>query len=475
MNSDAGKSFAEYYIRTLQQCGKEDCSCSSPKGFLHCPNHDDPDLSLAVKIDPANNKLQVHCFQGCYEEEIVNSLLKGCEWKEVADALRGNKKPTTDESTAQRVTVNRNPHYTKLPNGTWRFQKQVTFEGQTKVVEGSGDTQEAAKRAAYFRIKVWKSQLKDQAENPELYAEEPEPPKDTAAPKQSPFADYYGPSMGDLEDAQRIIIAAKRYPEKDISAAMKLIENFTLPKGEKQVTVPEPPFLKDGEVDSYDINITPGTSIRLKDSQVESAPLPEVLSKEEAAMKIFGIVDPTSQNSLSSEPKVYTLKEIEPVLKLSNKSILKRIKQNKLTAYKDGHKYLVTQANLDAYLKSLQVAEPEPQLQPNKDIPLTAARRKAQRRAALLGGKTTLEKLTIFNDANITNPLSKAEKYRKGLSNVPQDELRAIGNCQRPSCIGLLRPSAGDSYFFASRFTLDGPLLRAFCTTCGIEQHISLV
>ena len=238
MNSDAGKSFAEYYIRTLQQCGKEDCSCSSPKGFLHCPNHDDPDLSLAVKIDPANNKLQVHCFQGCYEEEIVNSLLKGCEWKEVADALRGNKKPTADESTAQRVTVNRNPHYTKLPNGTWRFQKQVTFEGQTKVVEGSGNTQEAAKRAAYFCIKVWKSQLKDQAENPELYAEEPEPPKDTAAPKQSPFADYYGPSMGDLEDAQRIIIAAKRYPEKDISAAMKLIENFTLPKGEKQVTVP---------------------------------------------------------------------------------------------------------------------------------------------------------------------------------------------------------------------------------------------
>jgi len=386
MNSDAGKSFAEYYIRTLQQCGKEDCSCSSPKGFLHCPNHDDPDLSLAVKIDPANNKLQVHCFQGCYEEEIVNSLLKGCEWKEVADALRGNKKPTTDESTAQRVTVNRNPHYTKLPNGTWRFQKQVTFEGQTKVVEGSGNTQEAAKRAAYFCIKVWKSQLKDQAENPELYAEEPEPPKDTAAPKQSPFADYYGPSMGDLEDAQRIIIAAKRYPEKDISAAMKLIENFTLPKGEKQVTVPEPPPLKDGEADSYDIKITPETSIRLKDSQVESA-----------------------QNSLSS-----------------------------------------------------QVAEPEPQLQPDKDIPLTAARRKAQKRAALLGGKTT-------------RPLSKAEKYRKGLSNVPQDEFRAIGNCQRPSCIGLLRPSAGDSYFFASRFTLDGPLLRAFCTTCGIEQHISLV
>mgnify|MGYP005815113275 CR=1 FL=1 len=409
MNSDAGKSFAEYYIRTLQQCGKEDCSCSSPKGFLHCPNHDDPDLSLAVKIDPANNKLQVHCFQGCYEEEIVNSLLKGCEWKEVADALRGNKKPTTDESTAQRVTVNRNPHYTKLPNGTWRFQKQVTFEGQTKVVEGSGDTQEAAKRAAYFRIKVWKSQLKDQAENPELYAEEPEPPKDTAAPKQGPFADYYGPSMRDLENAQRIIIAAKRYPEKDISAAMKLIENFTLPKGEKQVTVPEPPPLKDGEADSYDIKITPETSIRLKDSQVESAPLPEVLSKEEAAMKIFGIVVPTSQNSLSS-----------------------------------------------------QVAEPEPQLQPDKDIPLTAARRKAQKRAALLGGKTT-------------RPLSKAEKYRKGLSNVPQDEFRAIGNCQRPSCIGLLRPSAGDSYFFASRFTLDGPLLRAFCTTCGIEQHISLV
>ena len=123
-------------------------------------------------------------------------------------------------------------------------------------------------------------------------------------------------------------------------------------------------------------------------------------------MKIFGIVVPTSQNSLSS-----------------------------------------------------QVAEPEPQLQPDKDIPLTAARRKAQKRAALLGGKTT-------------RALSKAEKKSNG---IPQDESRAIGNCQRPSCIGLLRPSAGDSYFFASRFTLDGPLLRAFCTTCGIEQHISLV
>ena len=46
-------------------------------------------------------------------------------------------------------------------------------------------------------------------------------------------------TTGNLENAQRIIIAAARYTEEHNAPAMNLIESFTLPKGAKQVTVPK--------------------------------------------------------------------------------------------------------------------------------------------------------------------------------------------------------------------------------------------
>ena len=46
-------------------------------------------------------------------------------------------------------------------------------------------------------------------------------------------------TTGNLENAQRIILAAARYTEEHNAPAINLIEQFTLPKGAKQVTVPK--------------------------------------------------------------------------------------------------------------------------------------------------------------------------------------------------------------------------------------------
>ena len=46
-------------------------------------------------------------------------------------------------------------------------------------------------------------------------------------------------TTGNLESAQRIIIASARYTEEHNAPALALIEQFTLPKGSKQVTVPK--------------------------------------------------------------------------------------------------------------------------------------------------------------------------------------------------------------------------------------------
>ncbi len=70
-------------------------------------------------------------------------------------------------------------------------------------------------------------------------------------------------TTGNLENAQRIIISSARYTEEHNAPAMNLIEQFTLPKGAKQVTVPKVgqmsmSDLQDGRdiVDEEDIGMT---------------------------------------------------------------------------------------------------------------------------------------------------------------------------------------------------------------------------
>ena len=55
-------------------------------------------------------------------------------------------------------------------------------------------------------------------------------------------------TTGNLENAQRIIISTARYTEEHNAPAMNLIEQFSLPKGSKQVTVP-----KVGQMDMTDL------------------------------------------------------------------------------------------------------------------------------------------------------------------------------------------------------------------------------
>ena len=70
-------------------------------------------------------------------------------------------------------------------------------------------------------------------------------------------------TTGNLENAQNIIIAAARYTEEHNAPAMNLIEQFTLPKGSKQVTDPKVgqmtmSDLTDGQdiIDEEDIGMT---------------------------------------------------------------------------------------------------------------------------------------------------------------------------------------------------------------------------
>jgi len=70
-------------------------------------------------------------------------------------------------------------------------------------------------------------------------------------------------TTGNLENAQRIIIATARFTEEHNAPAMNLIEQFTLPKGSKQVTVPKVgqmsmSDLVDGQdiIDEEDIGMT---------------------------------------------------------------------------------------------------------------------------------------------------------------------------------------------------------------------------
>ena len=70
-------------------------------------------------------------------------------------------------------------------------------------------------------------------------------------------------TTGNLENAQRIIIASARYTEEHNAPAMNLIEQFNLPKGSKQVTVPKVSSmtmsdLVDGQdiIDEEDIGMT---------------------------------------------------------------------------------------------------------------------------------------------------------------------------------------------------------------------------
>ena len=70
-------------------------------------------------------------------------------------------------------------------------------------------------------------------------------------------------TTGSLENAQRIIIAAARYTEEHNAPALALIEQFQLPKGSKQVTVPKVgqmtmSDLVDGQdiIDEEDIGMT---------------------------------------------------------------------------------------------------------------------------------------------------------------------------------------------------------------------------
>ena len=46
-------------------------------------------------------------------------------------------------------------------------------------------------------------------------------------------------TTGNLENAQKTIIAAARYTEEHNAPAMALTQKFNLPKGNKQVTVPK--------------------------------------------------------------------------------------------------------------------------------------------------------------------------------------------------------------------------------------------
>jgi len=101
-------------------------------------------------------------------------------------------------------------------------------------------------------------------------------------------------TTGNLENAQKIIIAASRYTEEHNAPALALIEQFSLPKGSKQVTVPKVnqmtmSDLQDGVdiVDEEDIGMT---TVDLTASEVGAKVILTDKLVRQAADNVFSII-----------------------------------------------------------------------------------------------------------------------------------------------------------------------------------------
>ena len=101
-------------------------------------------------------------------------------------------------------------------------------------------------------------------------------------------------TTGNLENAQKIIIAASRYTEEHNAPALALIEQFSLPKGSKQVTVPKVgqmsmSDLQDGVdiVDEEDIGMT---TVDLTASEVGAKEILTDKLVRQAADNVFSMI-----------------------------------------------------------------------------------------------------------------------------------------------------------------------------------------
>ena len=101
-------------------------------------------------------------------------------------------------------------------------------------------------------------------------------------------------TTGSLENAQKIIIAASRYTEEHNAPAMALVEQFTLPKGSKQVTVPKVgqmtmSDLQDGQdiIDEEDIGMS---TVDLTASEVGAKIILTDKLVRQSAENVFSIV-----------------------------------------------------------------------------------------------------------------------------------------------------------------------------------------
>ena len=101
-------------------------------------------------------------------------------------------------------------------------------------------------------------------------------------------------TTGNLEKAQDIILAAAKYTEEHNSPAVNLLEQFTLPKGAKQVTVPKVGAmtmsdLQDGVdiVDEEDIGMT---TVDLTASEVGAKVILTDKLVRQAADNVFSMI-----------------------------------------------------------------------------------------------------------------------------------------------------------------------------------------
>ena len=101
-------------------------------------------------------------------------------------------------------------------------------------------------------------------------------------------------TTGNLENAQKIIISSARYTEEHNAPALALIEQFSLPKGAKQVTVPKVgqmsmSDLQDGQdiVDEEDIGMT---TVDLTASEVGAKVILTDKLVRQSAPNVFSII-----------------------------------------------------------------------------------------------------------------------------------------------------------------------------------------
>jgi hypothetical protein len=209
-------------------------------------------------------------------------------------------------------------------------------------------------------------------------------------------------TAGNLENAQKIILTSSKFQEEHNAPAMALIEQFSLPKGSKQVTVPKVgqmtmSDLVDGQdiVDEEDIGMT---TVDLTASEVGAKVILTDKLVRQAADNVFSMIgrqlgDGMARKKDTDVLALYTALNDGTVLGGTGPTYMKASNVQGMIAYAKANKfgnqlYILHHPNAVAYLA--------------KEVATTASATSSEITNGWSAGLRPMNGVSIFEDGNIT-------------------------------------------------------------------------